>query len=569
MKNKFKWKIKTIRTKILLGFSLIILMVAGLALYNYVVTSKVNTSMADIVERQIPMLILDEQLIAKMYEGDSLMRAYFLFHDTSAKEGYEQTIEEMEEIEKNIIFFAKSNETISTWESIIEKRKEWTATVNDAKREFDSGNKGQALSLLEEAKEKADVAHADIEAMVKEREENIYYGGQKIVSMGHSTIITSIIVALFVLISGTVVAIITSSSISRPIKLIMNRLNELAGGNLRLEPLTTNSEDEIAHLVAATNIMTENNRELINEIGRVSETVSSQSEELTQAANEVKVGTEQVAKTMEELAQGSETQADSASGLATMMMTFNDQVEDANNSGKHIEDNSKYVLEMTEKGSHLMGNSTKQMEKIDDIVGEAVEKMEILDMQSQKISQLVEVIKDVADQTNLLALNAAIEAARAGEQGKGFAVVADEVRKLAEQTALSVNDITEITTNIQTESSNVVSSLEEGYKEVTEGTEQIIATNETFNEIRTAVTEMVDNINHVSTSLANITAGSQEMSGSVEEIASVSEEAAAGVEQTAASAQQTSSSMDEIADSSVHLAELAERLNGLVGQFRV
>lgn len=157
----------------------------------------------------------------------------------------------------------------------------------------------------------------------------------------------------------------------------------------------------------------------------------------------------------------------------------------------------------------------------------------------------------------------------AGEQGKGFAVVADEVRKLAEQSSNSVTNITGIVNQIQSESSLVVSSLREGYKEVEEGTDQIITTGKTFNEISTAVSDMGARIDHVSDNLTDIALNTVNMGRSVEEIAAISEESAAGIEETSASSQQANSSMEEIAASSQDLAQLSEELHGLVERFKL
>ena len=224
---------------------------------------------------------------------------------------------------------------------------------------------------------------------------------------------------------------------------------------------------------------------------------------------------------------------------------------------------------MTDEGRQLMESSNQQMMKIDEVVQEAVNKMDDLDNQTQEISKLVVVIKEIAEQTNLLALNAAIEAARAGEQGRGFAVVAEEVRKLAEQVSSSIADITRFVTNIQAESRNVSESLQTGYTEVEKGTLQIKTTGETFNSISSSVTEMVNHIHGISDHLSVIAAKGHEMTGSIEEIASTSQESAAGVEQTSAASQQISSSMEEVSGSSEQLATLAEELNGIVHQFKL
>lgn len=384
------------------------------------------------------------------------------------------------------------------------------------------------------------------------------------------TILIPIAITLsLALIVAITVSFFTTKRITTRIQMVMDRMKEIANGDLSKEPIEVKLEDEIGQLSVATNEMNKNMRNLLHQINTVSETVANQSEELTQSSNEVMTGTEQVASTMQEIAAGSESQANNASELSSKMNVFTTKVQETSENSEHIQQSSDEVLQMTDEGAELMKSSTEQMAVIDKIVHHAVRKVEGLDTHAQEISELVSVIQDIADQTNLLALNAAIEAARAGEQGKGFAVVADEVRKLAEQSSNSVTNITDIVNSIQNESSMVVTSLKEGYTDVVQGTEQIKTTGETFEKIRTAVVDMGNKINVASENLMDIAANNQAMNTSIQEIAAISEESAAGVEQTSASTQQTSSAMEEVTASSDELAKLAEELNRLVNEFKL
>ncbi|WP_027955025.1 methyl-accepting chemotaxis protein [Halobacillus kuroshimensis] len=367
---------------------------------------------------------------------------------------------------------------------------------------------------------------------------------------------------------GAVFAYIFGSRLTKAVRSLLSSVNRISDGDLT-EDIETKRADEIGQLSVAMNEMVGSLRTLVQRVTTASSEVSAQSEELTQSANEVKEGSEQVASTMQELSSGAESQADSSSSLSEGMDSFVRRLDEANKGGKAVSETSKEVLSMTEEGRGLMETSVQQMNTINGIVKESVERVHGLDKQSKEINKLVQVIQDIAEQTNLLSLNAAIEAARAGEHGKGFAVVADEVRKLAEQVSTSIIDITSIVESIQSESNRVAQSLESGYQEVDKGTKQIEVTGETFHRIHTSVSDMSGRIGEISEHLSDIAENSQQMNQSIEEIASVSEESAAGVEQVAASSQQTTSSMEEVSHSARQLSELSEQLNEEIQQFKL
>ncbi|MCT1901661.1 methyl-accepting chemotaxis protein [Oceanobacillus sojae] len=565
-KRKPIFNLKSIKSKIIFAFSVVILLVLFLGAYNAITIKKMNDETTKMIEDNLQMLIANTGLDTVMTKRISAARGYVLTGNGDFKEEFEALTSQGEEFEK----LANSVGTSQELENLIRTTNVWqTAVVGDVFDVYDRGDEAQAISNLNGLSFMVDNITAEYEEMAANSEAAINQGGEKIIAHGEQTVIIVVAVSILILILSVTAALVTGNVISKPIKAVMERMKLIASGDLSQDALQTQTRDEVGQLVEATNEMASNTRNLLRQINEVSETVTNQSEELTQAANEVKSGSEQVAITMQELAAGSEKQANSASDLADITGNFTTKVQEVNDNGERVQQYSDKVLEMTTNGSELMTSSTEQMGRIDQIVQGAVVKVEALDTHSQKISHLVAVIKDIAGQTNLLALNAAIEAARAGEHGKGFTVVADEVRKLAEQVAVSVTDITDIVANIQNETSTVVQSLKDGYTEVEQGTDQIVATGKTFHEINESISKMAENINMVSGNLADIAANTKEMNESIAEIASISEEAAAGVEQTSASTQQTSGAMDEVAGSSEQLSKLAEELNGLVRRFKL
>lgn len=378
-----------------------------------------------------------------------------------------------------------------------------------------------------------------------------------------------LLVTAIALLVGILVVWLFARSISNPIQKVADQMNSMANGDLTNKEIRLKSRDEVGQLALAMNQMQHGLTDMIVNISKSSATISTQSEELAKNADEVMAGSQQIATTMEELARGSEEQANSSTSLSENMGKFSQEIMTVATKGESVKEHSDRMLQLTEDGNHYMDASIQKMAVINETMKESLERVKGLDYKTNDISKLVNVIQEIAAQTNLLALNAAIEAARAGEHGRGFAVVADEVRKLAEQVRESVTDITSIVVDIQNESKQVVESLDEGNHLVDEGTMQIQTTGETFTQLKEAIEGVGVQIHSMESSLYNVLDDTKTINAAIENIAAISEESAAGVEQVSATSQQSSSSMEEVSASAKLLEDHATQLKTLIKKFQI
>lgn len=559
-------KIKSLKTKLLIGFSTIIIFFIFFGIYNSISLNKIDQKAESIIERQLPSLLLYEKLQINISEQISLTRAYVLFGYPAYIDRFNELSQEIKMLEDEALQVADT----SIIQDLIDRRAVMERFIQKSIIEiFDEGGEEKAKENLISMNTQADRIISGYYDIVDEREGVIIQEGEELLAQSRSSFIVGIIITVIVTMTGLIVALFVANLISNPIKRVSERMKLIAQGDLSKEPLINHSKDEVGQLVYAANQMNVDLKDLLSEINKLSHAVLLQGEDLTQATSEVKEGSDQIITTMEEVAAGAENQANTTNDLSASMALFMGKIRTGNQTAEESYHSSQGLLVLTKEGHELMNASIKQMESIDQIVMDTVEKVKKLDQHSQAITQLIGVINGIADQTNLLALNATIEAARAGEHGKGFAVVAEEVRKLSEQVSLSVNDITQIVSAIQSETDIVTTSLQAGYQEVEEGTNEILATGEKFTTIHDSLLDMAHNIQKNTEELGSILENGHVMNQSIEEIAALFEQAAAGIEETSANAHQAGRSMDEMADNSLQLVGLTGKLNELIARFKL
>jgi methyl-accepting chemotaxis protein len=332
---------------------------------------------------------------------------------------------------------------------------------------------------------------------------------------------------------------------------------------------TNGIRDRIVGSVEAYNAMRERLSSMIGEVAGSARSVATASQQMATTSSEAGQAVTEIASAVGEVAVGAERQARSVE-------TVREVAAAAADSARHSAERAEGAARAADdaRGVAREGAGTAQaafaaMQGVQESSTEVTGAIRELAVRSGEIVGIVETISGIAAQTNLLALNAAIEAARAGEQGRGFAVVADEVRQLAEGSRQAAESIAILISQIQAETSRVVDVVEAGAERTAAGTEIVEQTREAFSRIETAVTDVTTRIEEIAGAAAEISEGTARIQIDVIEVAAVAEQSSAAAEQVSASTQQTTASTQEIAASAQELADTAQRLNELVGSFRL
>ena len=567
MRNLIKgFNFKSILQKMYASFSAIILFIIVIIGVSMASASLANNTSNEIIQERLPEILHIEELNMNFNKRIQVAYEYIVTGNSTRYDEFVALTDESHVLERELLDTDDSQKT----KDVLLMSNAWSTDAFDQVLEqAAAGNDLVASGNLNNLKPRTEKIMESYNDLIQGIEDEIIAEGERLALRQTISMIVTVVLGVIAILLSAIIARNTTNSITRPIREMKERLVAISKGDFSSEAMVIETEDELADLAQAMNATQDYLIYLIENVRNVSNTLRGSSNDLFVTGREVSQGSNQIAATMQELASGSELQANSASNLATEMVSFTDTTQETLEYGEEIFISSNQIVGQAKTGNDLMSQSNKQMSTINEVVQTAVSQMAHLNRQTDEISNLIDIINRIAKQTNLLALNASIEAARAGEQGRGFAVVADEVRELAEGVAQSVTEITSIVEEIQNNVGLVSNSLEAVSKDVEVGTGQIKETDQTLAEITASIEGLQHQNKQMANNLNNISKRSGEMTILIDEIASISEESAAGVEETSASVEEINSSMEEVSQQSEDLVQVTVGLEELINNVKL
>ena len=533
--------------KLIAGFASMVLLVIMLGVVSWWGVNKINDEIEEIyIHNTEPLPYIGN--IGVLFQRIRVnVRDAYLDKDIADRQKYFDKIEELKkEIDNELAKFSKSIKSSKVKEEFESLKKE----INDfmafggevctlAKAGKDS--EGQEL-IIKQCRSKASKVEAAIHKLNATKIElaHVQYTDSNSVATTLKT--TALTMTLVSIVLAIVIGTLLTRTIRTPIVRMREMIQDIAQGEGDLtKRLDASAKDELGETCHWFNVFVEKLQGIIGQVAQTTVQVASASSQLHSTADQMATGAEQVAAQAGTVATAGEEMSATSGDIAR--------------NCQFAAEGSQQASAAAVSGAQVVDETIVVMNSIAERVKNSARAVESLGARSDQIGEIVGTIEDIADQTNLLALNAAIEAARAGEQGRGFAVVADEVRALAERTTRATREIGEMIKTIQHETKQAVTVMDEGVNEVAKGSEKAAKSGKALEQILDQINAVTSQIHQVATAAEEQTATTSEISNNMQQITGVISQTARGAQESAAAANQ--------------LSELSEDLRKIVSQFKL
>lgn len=380
--------------------------------------------------------------------------------------------------------------------------------------------------------------------------------------------ITLLVVLAIALLYGAIQSFFVIRSIVRPLRTLNEAAHRVSEGKLT-EKIVDHTNDEFGELAESFNHMSESLCMVLREVQEQSEHLASSSHQLTEGAEQTSRATEQITEVIQEVAADSDKQVERIESASGTVADMSNRASSIALQARSVTASASEAVNMAEEGNQVLQKAVRQMHSVNETMQNLEHVIKNLGKRSDEIGKIIEVITAISSQTNLLALNAAIEAARAGEHGRGFAVVADEVRVLAEQSAQSASQIAVLIGTIQQETETAVQSMAASSREVAAGMEVVDTAGQLFETIRGSVAGAAGQFRDVAVAIEQMSAHTGEIVRVFEGMEQLTSETASGMQTVFASTEEQLAFMQEINASASSLSQMATELRGLLRKFEI
>lgn len=377
-----------------------------------------------------------------------------------------------------------------------------------------------------------------------------------------------IAINIAVLILSITLVVVFVNSLKKNINTISTSLNSVANGNLNGECIVK-SKDEFGEIALYVNSMILNLREIVQKLQGSSKMVDSSSGNLLAISNEMSSVSETIANSIQEVASGTGTQASDMMSITSLLNSFGSEIDLIAQKISNVNESSDTINTMASVSNEGMESLVHSVEKVKDAFDDFTTRFNLLAVNLNKVNEITAYIKGISDQTNLLALNAAIEAARAGEAGRGFSIVADEIRKLAEQSKDSSQSINGLINTISIENKIIIKSTDLMKSEIINQVTVINSATDSFKGILNAVSDVIPKISEVNDSILIINKDKNIVIDKIHSSSSIAEEISASSQEIAAASEQLNASAEEVSATAHILNSMTKEILDISNRFKI
>lgn len=559
----------SVSKKLWAGFLGLVVLLIVSGVLNYLTIPDIKERYTYLIDDRMENVITLEQLATNQNELSNDLRGYLLYKQVSYLKNRRELLENLDTTMDKLSEQLNDESALALLEEIKDAAASYEELTTKAVSTFNNGNDVEALRLAGEAEPYQAIISKKAKELITFQREQVVATQKQLNDRMKVTGVFILGVIFVASLLSMVIATIISRSITRPVKRVTSSLKQLASGDFSMEPLYIKNRDEIGEMADAFNEMASDLRTIISSTRQTAHELAAQAEELSASSEESLAASEMVAEIAEKNLISSDTQTNLVTESVEAMAEMADGIDQITHHNEAMLSSTEQVAQLVDEGAALMKDVTGQMSTISISIEESAHVISELAEHSENIRQVTRLITDIAEQTNLLALNAAIEAARAGEHGKGFAVVADEVRNLAEQSKQSATDIGRMIETIIKNVALAVGSTEAGTEKVKEGLGITERTGRVFTDIEGAATEVKEKVQSVSAAILQIQQMTERVKEGASQVQQLAVQSAAEAQSTSAATEEQLASNEEISSSAQTLSEVAERLQSQMARFTI